>query len=289
MLATLIIVFREAMEAGLIVGIVLAATKGVPGRGRWISLGIAGGTLGACLVAIFARGLSRLFEGSGQELFNAAVLLLAVGMLIWHNVWMASHGREMSRQLRAMGAEVKLGARSLTALAVVVGIAVLREGSEVVLFLYGVATQGGSTAFGMLGGGFLGLLAGAAVSALLYFGLLAIPMKRLFAVTGALITMVAAGLAVQAVAFLQQGGFFNFLDTPLWDTSALLPDDSVPGRVLKTLLGYTDRPDGLQLAAWAAVILLMIGLTRLVHWHQAREQRPVTAPGRNPDATGTRI
>ncbi|HTP38196.1 MAG TPA: FTR1 family protein [Steroidobacteraceae bacterium] len=280
MLATLIIVFREALEAGLIIGIVLAATRGVPGRGRWVTLGLGGGALGACLVAMFARELSRLFEGSGQELFNAGVLLLAVGMLIWHNVWMAGHGREMSRQLSAMGTEVKLGARSLAALAVVIGVAVLREGSEVVLFLYGVAAQGGSTAPGMLGGGALGLLAGAAVSALLYFGLLAIPMKRLFAVTGALITMVAAGLAVQAVAFLQQGGLCNVLETPLWDTSGWLPEDTVAGRVLKTLLGYTDRPDGLQLGAWSAVILLMIGLARLVRWHRSRSPLTVAVPGR---------
>ena len=74
MLGALIIVFREVLEAGLIVGIVMAATQGVPGRGRWISLGIAAGVLGACIVALFAGGISEAFEGSGQELLNAAVL-----------------------------------------------------------------------------------------------------------------------------------------------------------------------------------------------------------------------
>src|SRR5579875_3794983 len=150
MLGTLLIVFREVIEAGLIVGIVLAATKGVPGRGLWVSLGALGGVLGACLVAAFAGGIASLFQGSGQELFNAAILILAVGMLTWHNVWMASHGKEMSRELKA----------------VVVGVAVLREGSEVVLFLYGIAASGGATVGGMLLGGFLGVLAGAGVSLL---------------------------------------------------------------------------------------------------------------------------
>ena len=264
MFATLIIVFREAIEAGLIVGIVLAATKGVAGRGGWVTAGVVGGMIGASLVAAFAGGLSRLFMGSGQELFNATVLLLAVAMLTWHNVWMASHGREISRQMQALGADVKVGARSLPALAVVVGIAVLREGSEVVLFLYGILAQGGATASEMFLGGALGLAAGAALSALIYFGLVAIPTRRLFAVTGVLITLLAAGLAVQAVAFLQQAGLLRLLDAPVWNTSALLPEGSVVGRMLKTLTGYTDQPDGLQLIAWGVVVALMVGLTRLV-------------------------
>jgi high-affinity iron transporter len=155
MLATLLIVFREVVEAGLIVGIVLAATVCVPSRGLWVSLGVIGGVIGAALVAVFAGGIAALFQGSGQELFNAAILILAVVMLTWHNVWMANHGKEMSRELKAIGAQVKTGGRSLLALAVVVGVAVLREGSEVTLFLYGVAAGGGASAVGMMTGGLL--------------------------------------------------------------------------------------------------------------------------------------
>ena len=265
MLGTLLIVFREVIEAGLIVGIVLAATKGVPGRGIWVSIGVAGGVVGACLVAIFAGGLAALFQGSGQELFNAAILILAVGMLTWHNVWMASHGKELSRELKAVGAEVRTGGRSLLALAVVVGVAVLREGSEVVLFLYGIAAGGGATVGGMLAGGALGVLAGAGVSLLMYLGLLAIPAHRLFAATTGLITLLAAGLASQAAAFLQQAGLVTVLQTPLWDTSAILKEDSLVGRLLKTLVGYTDQPNGLQLIAWLAVVAMMLTLMRTVN------------------------
>ncbi len=103
MLSALLIVFREVIEAGLIVGIVLAATQGVPRRGLAVSMGVLAGVLGACLVAAFAGELASLFQGSGQELFNASILLLAVMMLTWHNVWMASHGREMARELKAAG------------------------------------------------------------------------------------------------------------------------------------------------------------------------------------------
>src|ERR1700689_1327479 len=103
MFVSLIIVFREVMEAGLIVGIVLAATEGVAGRGRWIAGGIAAGVTGASLVAIFAAVLFNAFEGAGQEVFTAAILIFAVIMLTWHVGWMSHHGRSMAAELRKAG------------------------------------------------------------------------------------------------------------------------------------------------------------------------------------------
>jgi high-affinity iron transporter len=274
MLASLVIVFREVIEAGLIVGIVLAATRGVARRGWWVSCGIVGGTLGACIVAAFAGELGALFNGSGQEFFNAAILLVAVGMLTWHNAWMAGHGRELAREVRAVGAAVAEGHRPLTALAIVVGVAVLREGSEVVLFLYGIFATGGTTVTAMVAGGALGVALGAGVSALIYLGLLAVPAHRLFTVTTGLITLLAAGLASQAVFFLQQADYLQGLATPLWDTSWLLRDDSVPGRLLHTLIGYTAMPDGAQLLAYAMVIAMMLALMRLARGRTATAHLP---------------
>ena len=264
MLSALLIVFREVIEAGLIVGIVLAATQGVPRRGAAVSGGVAAGVLGACLVAAFAGELAALFQGNGQELFNASILLLAVMMLTWHNVWMASHGREMARELKAAGHEVVTGKRTLAALGVVVGVAVLREGSEVVLFLYGIAAQGGTSNAALLAGGGLGLAAGAAVSALMYFGLLTIPAGRLFQVTSGLITLLAAGMAAQAVLFLQNGGYIAQLTGTVWDTSWLLKEDSIPGRLLHTLVGYVEAPDGAQILAYLGTIAAILLLMRLV-------------------------
>src|SRR5258708_33217563 len=138
MLAALIIVFREVFEAGLIVGIVLAVTLTVNLRNQGIAGGVLAGVLAACVVAAFAGALSNLFAGMGQEVFNAAILIVAVGMLTWHNVWMARHGKELAGELWAAGKAVVEGSKSLLALAIVVGVAVPRDGSEVVLFLYRV-------------------------------------------------------------------------------------------------------------------------------------------------------
>src|SRR5574338_1074503 len=183
MLASAIVVFREVLEAALIVGIVLAATRGIPGRGRWVLAGIAAGIAGAVLAAAFATSISELMSGMGQEAFNASILFLAVVMLGWHNVWMSRHGRAMARDMKAVGSAVAAGERPLYVLAIVVGLAVLREGSEVVLFLYGIAASGGS-ALQLASGSLLGVVLGMIAGAALYLGLLRIPTGKLFTVTG---------------------------------------------------------------------------------------------------------
>jgi high-affinity iron transporter len=226
MLGALIIVFREVIEAGLIIGIVMAATRGVAGRGRWISIGIGAGVLGAALVAAFAGVISQTFEGAGQELLNAGVLGIAVVMLMWHNAWMARHGREIAAEMRLIGTAVSEGAKPLTALAIVVGLAVLREGSEVVLFLYGIIASG-TSASSMLLGSALGIGAGALFTGLTYVGLLAIPTRYIFSVTSWLIALLAAGMAAQSVQFLNNAGLVVALDKTVWDTSWLLSQGSI--------------------------------------------------------------
>jgi high-affinity iron transporter len=262
-LAALIIVFREVFEAGLIVGIVLAVTGGVPHRNRWIGGGVLAGALAACVVAAFTGVLSQVFEGMGQELFNAAILGIAVVMLTWHNVWMAHHGREMAGEMRAAGQAVAEGSKSLLALAVVVGVAVLREGSEVALFLYGVAASDGGSALSFAVGGLIGLALGVAVCLLTYFGLMRIPQRALFATTTVLITLLAAGMAAQAVAFLEQANWLTPLNTVVWDSGWLLSQASISGRTLHTLIGYTDQPTEMQLVVYVAVLVVTIMLMRL--------------------------
>jgi high-affinity iron transporter len=260
MLAAAIIVFREVLEASLIVSIVLAAAKGIAGRNAWVSVGIGAGIVGAILVASFAGALAEAAQGMGQELFNAIILLTAVIMLGWHNVWMSTHAKDMAREVGAVGKAVMAGSRPLYALAVVTGVAVLREGSETVLFLYGIASSGGEGLADMAVGGLMGVAGGVAVGAGLYFGLLRIPMRHLFTVTNWMILLVAAGMASQAAGFLVQADLLPALGTAVWDTSWLLTENSVIGKVLHALIGYVSRPAGIQVLFYIAT-LLIIGLS----------------------------
>ena len=262
MLGALIIVFREVIEAGLIVGIVLAVTKGLKGSRSMIALGVLAGVAGASCVAAFAGVIAGSLAGVGQEVFNASILLLAVVMLTWHNIWMASHGRELAAEVKNVGAEVKAGKRTVAALGVVVAVAVMREGSEVALFLYGLVAAANSTTLELLEGSLIGLALGAGVTALTYFGLVTIPTKWLFRVTTVLIGFLAAGLAAQAVVFLQQAGLADVMSETAWDTSAYLSDTSLIGRVLHTLMGYADQPSRLQVVVYLVVLIGGFALSR---------------------------
>lgn len=256
MLGTGLLVFREVLEAALIVSIVCAATRGVPRRGLWVSAGVAAGVVGALTVAFFADALAAAVSGIGQELFNASVLLAAVAMIGWHAIWMASHGKELATQMKSVGSAVQAGSRPLSALLIVVAIAVLREGSEVVLFLYGQAA-GGAGALAIAGGIALGVVGGVAVGFLLYFGLLGIPMRYFFSATNWLMLLLAAGLASQAAGFLIQADILPAFGNRVWDSSALLSNTSMLGKTLHTLIGYDAQPAGMQLVFYAITAALI--------------------------------
>src|SRR5579885_695250 len=258
MLPTAIIVLREVLEAALVVGIVMAASRGAPGRGRWVSLGIAGGVLGAAAVAGGAGAISRAVAGIGQELFDAAILFAAVVMLGWHNVWMSRHGRELAASAARLGGAV-------------------REGSEVVLFLHGIALSGENAAWAMAAGGAIGLAAGAAAGTAIYWGLVSIPLRYLFTVTSWLVLLLAAGMASQGAAFLMQAGLLPPLGGNLWDTSFLLSDNSILGKVLHTLVVYTAAPAGIQVVFYLVTLAVIGAMMRLVVAAPARPPRPVRA------------
>jgi high-affinity iron transporter len=274
-LGSLVIVFREVLEAALVIGIVLAATRGLAGSRAWVAGGVLAGVSLSLVVAGGAESISSAFEGVGQEVLNASILGLAVMMLAWHSVWMQKHGAEIARDMKSVGREVNAGARPLHLLALVVGLAVLREGSEVVLFLYGIAA-GGADSRTLLAGSMLGLAAGVAAGALMYFGLLRIPTHRLFAVTGWLIVLLAAGMAGQAAALLVQAGLLPGLVVPLWDSSAWLPAHGVIGQLLHVLVGYDDRPSLAQLIAFSATLAGIVTLARVVN-RPAPRLHPVAA------------
>ncbi|MFA6310711.1 MAG: FTR1 family protein [Sterolibacterium sp.] len=257
MFGTAIIVFREVLEAAVLIGIVAAATRSIPGRNRWVVAGLLAGLSGAGVVAAFTDVIGSLASGIGQELFNALVLGLAVLMLAWHNIWMAAHGAELATGARAVGSAIRDGKRECSILLLVVGLAVLREGSETVLFLYGIAATENTGASSMLSGGLAGLTLGIAVGYAIYAGLLRVPMRWFFTATGVLVLLLAAGMASQAARFLIQADLLPSLASPLWDTSAVLPESSIPGMLLRSLIGYDARPAGMQMLVYASVLVIV--------------------------------
>ncbi|MEO7392733.1 MAG: FTR1 family protein [Ramlibacter sp.] len=275
MFATALIVFRETLEAALFVGIVAAATRGLAGRGIWLSGGVAAGVLGALALAAGADKVSALADGIGQDLVNVGILSVALAMLAWHCIWVSTRGHEMSQDARRLGASVRDGASAPRALMAAVALAVLREGAETVLFVTGLAADPSASSHNMLAAAALGLCTGAALGLLIYFGLSRVKPQHLFAVTNGLILVLAAAIASQLARCLAQSGLVDFWSVAIWDTSNVLPTDSPVGVVLHALAGYDARPSGLQVAFYLGT-LLVIGLATR-HVRQQAASRTATS------------
>lgn len=261
MIAAALIVFREVLEAALIVSVILAATKGVDNRLKMIFGGVLAGFVGSFIVALFTAQLSDAFSGFGQEMFHAFIMFTVVGLLSWHIIWMQRHGREMVCEMKQVGAAVVAGKKPLMALAVVVMLAVLREGSEVVLFLQGMAAAGDMQ--NVMGGLGLGLASGLFAGWLLYIGFLKLSLKHLFSATNVVLMLIAAGMAARGADKLIQAGILPSLYDNVWDSSAILPEASLPGQFLTALVGYIAQPNAMQLLFYGVTVATILILLRL--------------------------
>ncbi len=252
-----LIVFRETLEAALFVGIIAASTRGIFHRTRWLTLGVSVGVLGSIIMASAMGRISAWADGVGQELVSAVILSMAIAMLAWHCIWVGAHSADMAKDARQVGESAARGDQTLWALAIAVGLAVLREGAETVLFVAGLVS--GSTEGPLLLGATIaaGLALGASVGWLIYAGLGKVSPHRLFAVTNVLVLLLAGSLASQLARTMSQAGWLDLLDNSAWDISALMPNDSVPGMVLHGVIGYDANPSQLQLAFFAGTTLLI--------------------------------
>jgi FTR1 family protein len=262
MLSAAIVIFREVFEIVLIVGIILAATRGIPNRLKAVGLGFGGGLAGAGLVALFTKEISQLAEGVGQEIFNASILFIAGLFIGWTVLWMRKHAREMKAHFTQVGYDVASGKLPYFSLSLIIALAMLREGSEIVLFAYGMLASGMGL-LSLAGGAAIGLAGGLVLGLALYWGLVKFSVKNFFHITSWILMMLVAGMMSQAIGFLIAAGMIDSLSRPLWDTSWLLSDGSIAGQSLKTLIGYTARPAVMQVIAYALTLGTLLFLTEI--------------------------
>lgn len=257
MFTAALIVFREVFEIAIIVCVILAATKQVPKRNYWIGAGILGGTALVAALACFAPYISALASQLGEHVFHAFVLFVASTLIIWSLLWMKQHGREIATHMKEVSQAVTNGKTPLYMLSVVTGLAVLREGSEIVLFLYGIYSTGEASMNDILGGGFLGVCMGIATAIIMYLGLVRIPVKKLFSVSSWLLAFLAAGMIAKGVGHLIQANILPAIINPIWNTSSILSQHSLVGRFLSTLFGYQDHPAAMQVIFYLATLGLV--------------------------------
>ena len=270
MIPSFIILFREILEISIILSIICAATRGVVGRGKFIMFGVGGGLLGAGLIAIFARQISDAVDGMGQEVFNGSVLLLAAAMIAWTTIWMQTHGRELAQKIKQVSNSVREGELPLYSVSAVVALSMWREGAEIVLFMTGILSTSTDGVLAIAGGALAGALLAATIGGLIYFGLITLSSRHLFRVTGWMLIFLSAGMASAGAGYLAAADVLPTLIPQLWDSGAWLAEDSLVGKVLHAMLGYSERPSGIQLAFYVATLSGILLALR------AQKPRPAT-------------
>ncbi|WP_374369159.1 FTR1 family protein [Piscinibacter sp.] len=242
MLNTLVVVWRESLEAMLVVGILLGwigrqADPAPLRRGLWA--GVAAGVALALLLGVATFAAQSQMQGQALELFQLAMVLLAVVLVSEMVFWMHRHGRAMKRELEARAAQ----RASVLGIAAIAAIAVAREGTETAIFLYGiVAEAAGASLAGLLAAALAGFALAALTAAVVARGARWISYRAVFAVSEAALLLIGAALLAHAIDRLIGLDWLPPGIDPLWDSSALLDDSRGAGRLLADFTGYRARP-----------------------------------------------
>ena len=257
----LFVVWRESIEAMLVIGILYAWLKRNPAPGglRALWIGVGSGIALALLLGWAMLAAQSELSGQALEWFQTAILFVAAALITQMVLWMARHGREMKDQLEA-GLARATGRGSWIGIATISALAIAREGAETVIFLYGLGLE--NTAEQSAGSSLaIGALAGFALAAAMAWaaarGLRLLDQRKFFQITGLLLLIFAAALLVSGTERLIGMGWLPALIEPLWDSSLLLDDSTPGGRLFAGLIGYRAQPSQMlllvYLAYWAGV------------------------------------
>ncbi|WP_110598419.1 iron uptake transporter permease EfeU [Salinicola lusitanus] len=265
MLVPFLIMLREGLEAALVVGIIASYLRQT-GRGAWMPAVWIGIFLAAALALFVGAGLqfaSAEFPQRQQELFEALVGFLAVGVLTWMVMWMRRAASGMRRELtRSLDRAFGSGRRHTYALIGMVFLAVAREGLESIFFLLAVFQQSSSSAAPL--GALLGLVVAAVAGLALYRGSLKLPLAHFFRLTGLFILLVAAGLFAGSVRALHEAGLWNHAQDVVFDLSDRLPLDTPLGSLFSGIFGYQPAPTVSEVVAYIGYLAVASWLLWLV-------------------------
>ncbi|MEJ5021679.1 iron uptake transporter permease EfeU [Ochrobactrum vermis] len=256
MLVPFLIMFREGVEAALIVGII-ASYLHQTGRSAWMPVVWIGVLLALAMslaVGAILQLLSAEFPQKAQEMFEAIIGLIAVFVLTSMVFWMRKAARSIKAELHhSIDAAFQTPTHKGFGLILMVFFAVAREGLESVFFLLAAFQQseGAAAPFGAL----LGVLLAAVVGYGIYKGGLRLNLRRFFRWTGVFILIIAAGILANSVMALHEAGVWNHFQTVVFDASDILPLDSTLGSVLAGIFGYIATPTVSEVIAYVAFLV----------------------------------
>ena len=248
----LFIVWRESAEAMLVVGILYAWLKRQPEAAtgmRFLWGGVAAGAALAIVLALVMLGIISTLSGDALDYFQVAMMAIAAGLIVQMVFWMRKHGRTFKKDLEHEMSR-NVGVAKWWGMLVVVALAVGRESSEAVVFLYGLGAESGGIP-NLLLVLVLGIASAFATFWILQHGGRVLSWRAFFRVSEVLLLLLAGALLVNAIDKLIGMGVLPAFIDPVWDTSRVLDDSGRVGGMLASLTGYRARPALLTLAALA--------------------------------------
>jgi len=254
-LPTLVIFFRESLEASLIVGIILAYLHriGRADQARAVWLGVGASVALDVALGLVTYHLIRRYDGSrAQAVLEGSTYLVATGMLTYMSFWMKEQSRELKGALEAR-VQAALTRGSVVALVLLSAVTVGREGLETVFFTLAIAFR--ARTWALAAGAAVGLTAGVAVTYWIYRLGRRVPLGLFFNVLGVLLLLFAAGLLADGVQDFQGLGWLPFWTRALWHSGRLLSENSALGDILHSFFGYAEAPTALQIGAYAVFLV----------------------------------
>jgi high-affinity iron transporter len=264
MLASLIIFFRETLEASLIVGIILAYLVRVDRRReiRWVWAGVGLAVAVDLAIGLLAYHIIHHYDGSRlQTVLEGTTYFVAAGMLTYMSFWMKRESRTMKGALEAR-VENALSTGSRLALVGIPVLTVGREGLETVFFMLAIAFS--ATPASLAAGAAVGLMLGLGVARATYKLGRRVPLGLFFGALGLLLLVFGAGLLADGIEDYQALGWLPWLTAAVWHTGRWLSESSLAGDLLHSFLGYAEAPSVLQLGAY--VVFLVLTLPRYAGW-----------------------
>jgi high-affinity iron transporter len=269
----LFVVWRESVEALLVVGILYAWLKNGDANARrglpYLWAGVGAGVLAAIALGAALVGFTEVLSGDAQDYFQTAIVLVACVLIVQMVLWMKKHGRTLKRDME-QSLQRSTQDANWWGITLLVTLAIAREGSETVIFLYGVGFgQSGHVAVSQVLAALIGLALAFLTFYLLQLGGKIFSWRLFFRITEIMLLFLGAGLFEAGVDKLIDKEFLPTIIDQVWNTSAILDDSGTFGSLVATLTGYRAHPALMNLIAyaayWAVVYLLM-----------RRAQRPVT-------------
>jgi high-affinity iron transporter len=262
----LIVVYRESFEALLVVGILysfLVKQNANQRAFRFVFFGVMIGLVISAALGYFINIAETEFQGFALEIFQLAMMSVAVVLMTHMCIWMRHHGRSIKQEIESQASHALTGINKFS-LVTLTAIAIGREGSETVIFLYSIfsESQAKGEVFFFIMLAFIGLILGLVTWYAFQKGFKYFSQKTYFHVSSILLFITSGSLIIQITNKLHQLRWLPTLKQPIWDTSMILNESSGFGSLFSLITGYRSQPSLMVVVCYLSYWILAVTLYR---------------------------